>query len=82
MPFPGSNVVLDVGQQIGATVSDPFGFKATIDGLQTEIKQGIPTFLVGAAVLIVGLILIWSGVQAFILPAAGKVAGAAIKAAT
>lgn len=82
MQYPGSPIVSDIGQQIGATVSDPFGFKATIDGLQTDIKQGIPTFLVGAAVLVVGLILIWSGVQAFILPTAGKIAGAALKVAT
>lgn len=78
MPFPGSNEAINVGQQIGATLADPFGFKAAIDGLQSDISAGIPTFLVGAAVLIVGVILVYSGVQAFVLPAAAKVAKAVV----
>jgi hypothetical protein len=81
MPFPGSNELLNVGQQIGATVADPLGFKATIDGLQSDISAGIPGFLVGAAVLIVGVLLIYTGLQAFVLPAAGKAIGTIAKAA-
>lgn len=72
----------NVGQQIGSTISDPLGFKTAIEGLQADISAGIPGFLVGAAVLIVGVLLLWTGLQAFIIPTAGKVVGAVAKAAS
>lgn len=81
LQFPGNSQTFDIGQQIGATFADPFGFKATIEGLQSDISAGIPGFLVGAAVLIVGVLLIFAGLQAFVLPAAAKVAGTVAKAA-
>lgn len=77
--YSGSNITIDSGQ-LAATISDPFGFKATIDGLQNDISSGIPGFLVGGAVLIVGIMLLWAGLNAFILPSAGKAIGAVAKA--
>lgn len=80
MPFPGSNEVMNVGQQIGATVADPFGFKAAVEGYKQDFKNTLPGVLIGGAVLVVGLMLLWAGINAFILPTAGKVVATAAKA--
>lgn len=80
LPIPGSNEALDIGQQLGATLADPLGIRAfstQIDGYGNDIKNSIPGAILGGVILVIGLVLIWAGVQAFVLPAAGKVAAAA-----